>query len=393
MVTPTTPSVAGSGLDDVRALGMKALADNHASKQQSPRQATKEAYRKQIEDAQRNSLANEMLMAAIEAYKLELKDAVVKELREQLQPGIFSDLLQKLRAEALRQLKEENLEKVVREMKADYQDTVVGMLKEDLRAPVKKKLERVLRDEIRQELAPFIKQDLRQELTPVVAEELRQEMTRMPSPFERTPSPHHHGLSPSVASNSSRGRRRYRSGSFDPSPSANGNPLFFTDDNVENEEITANSPQGIKRSRSASLAVGQLLDDHGDGKRRRFAGFLDGGDKPARWDNTALEEWSEGEQEEDEEEDGREWVRAEAGDEAGEDDGVEAGDEAGEDEEDGNEDEDEEEEDEEDDEENDDDFDATPLIRGWTAIEAARKKATEGESSNDVIDLISSDEE
>ena len=381
MVTATTQPVAGPNFDNVRALGIQALNDNYASKQQTPREAAKEAYRKQIEDAQRTHLTNEMLKAAIEVYKFDQKDAVIKELREELQPAVIANLHQELRAEALQQLKEENLERVVRELKTDYKDAVIGMLKEDLRETVKRSLEQAVLIELRAELTPIVKQDLRQEFAFMIAKDLRQEMTRLPSPFERTPSPLlHDPLSPAIASDSSRGRRRHRSNSFDPSGWANENPKLLPDDNIKDEEVSTHSPQGTKRSRSSSVAVGDQLEDRGDGKRRRFAGFLEGGDRPARWDDTALEEWSEDEQEN---------VGGSSGDEGEDDDG---GDEGAEEDvyEYGSEDND------EDDEEDDDEFDPHFYVRGMVKVEIERGErmtSTGGASSNEVIDLISSDEE
>lgn len=384
MVSSTTGSSISPKLELARKLGMQALAENYASKQHHHLAGTKEAYRQQIEDAQRNHLSNELFMAAIEAYKLEQKDAIVEQLKKELQPIVLADLYHNLRAEALQQLKAEHLDQVVGELKAENRETVIGMLKNDLRMAVKNRLERSLRAEVRQELEPVIAHNLREELRPVIAEELRREMTRLPSPSERAPSSHH-GPPLSATSASPRGRKRHRDGSSAPLPSANENSLFFPDARAEGEETSAGPPQGIKRRCSASVVGEGLIEDRGDGIRRRFVGWLQGGDKPASWDDVALEEWSGVE-----EENGKVEEEAEGWDEDEGEDG------------DGEEDEEE----EEDDEENEEEEEEEEGEANWggasdeygeeDAVEVKNKEhenLTLGGSSNEVIDLISSDEE
>jgi len=367
MVSPTTGSSVCPKLELARKLGTQALAENYASKQHHHLAGTKEAYRQQIEDAQRDHLSNELLMAAIEAYKLEQKDAIVEQLKKELQPIVLADLYHNLHAEVLQQLKAEHLNQVVGELKAENRETVIGMLKNDLRMAVKNRLERSLPAEIRQELEPVIAHTLREELRPVIAEELRQEMTRLPSPSERAPSSSHYGPPLSAASDSPRGRKRHRDGSSAPLPSANDNALFFSDANAEDKETSAGPPQGIKRRRSSSPV-------RGDEIRRRFVEWSKGRDKPAFWDDVALEEWSGGEEENGEEEEG----------EGGEEDDGEEVEQAG------DVDEDEDEGEEGEDEDDEDEYDEEDAVE---VKNEEQEMPNLGGSSNEVIDLISSDEE
>ena len=159
---------------DRLAHAKKVLQENRREKdleaKARPKAAYKNEMRAQIEAAQHAFLTAEAKKLAVDAYRIEIRQQVITELKNDLRDSVYIELRDELKAEVVENLRKQHEVRVILDLRESLYDEVVTNLSRDLKGGVIQ----MLRKELFETVNARLEAEIRPEVEKRVQEEAEQ---------------------------------------------------------------------------------------------------------------------------------------------------------------------------------------------------------------------------